>query len=111
MAIGRMRSFIYIVSNQRTKDSAGFGSNDETVLAAVRAYKELKRATEAWTNRAAFANADALFRFRIIPNLTITTDMVIVCDNERYNIVSVEDVRLRGMYIEALVTLVKPSGR
>ena len=110
MSVGRMRSFIYIVSNSRIKDGAGFGTDNETVLASVRAYKEVKRASEAWANRAAFANADALFRFRMIPKLTVTTDMVILCDNERYNIVSVEDVRMRGMYCEVLATKIKPSG-
>ena len=46
----------------------------------------------------------------MIPRLTVTTDMVILCDNERYNIVSVEDIRLRGMYIEVLASKIMPSG-
>jgi len=90
---------------------AGFGKDSETIIASVRAYKEIKRGNEAWKNRAAFSSADVLFRLRIIPNLTVTTDMVILCDNERYNILSVEDVRGRGRYLEILASKTKPSGR
>ncbi len=57
-----------------------------------------------------FSQASALFRFRRIPNLEITTDLVLVCSDGRYNIVSVEDVKGRGMYIEALAEKVKSSG-
>ena len=110
MSFGNMRSFMYIVSNSPTKDSAGFVTNNEVRLASVRAYKEVKRANETWKNRAAFSTADTLFRFRKIPQLNITTAMSIICDDERYNILSVEDVRGRGMYIEVLATKVHPSG-
>ena len=110
MSFGKMRSFIYIASNLPTKDTQGFVTNTDTILASVRAYKEERHGNASWKNRAAFSSATALFRFRKIPSLTVTTDMGILCDCERYNIVSVEDVRGRGMYIEALCELMKPSG-
>jgi head-tail adaptor len=90
------------MSAEPTKDSEGFVTNTGKSLVSVRAYKETKHASEAWKNRAAFSTAAALFRFRMIPGLTITTDMFIICDDERYNIVSVEDVKGRGMYVEVL---------
>ena len=49
-----------------------------------------------------FSEATDLFRFRIIPGVTITTDHFLLCGNERFDIVSVEDVKGRGMYIEVL---------
>ena len=111
MSFGKMRSFIKIVSKGRVKDSEGFASTvGDTTLASVRACKEVKRGSEAWKNRAAFSNSDVLFRFRKIPGLDIATDMCILCDGERYNITSVEDVRGRGMYLEVLAVSVKPSG-
>jgi hypothetical protein len=36
--------------------------------------------------------------------------MVIVCTDGRYQITSVEDVKGKGMYVEALAKEVKPSG-
>ncbi len=51
---------------------------------------------------AAFSEATALFRFRKIPGVEITTALYIACDSERYRIVSAEDVRGRGMYVEVL---------
>ena len=110
MSFGKMRSFIYITSNSPTMDAQGFAANNEIVLASTRAYKEERHGNESWKNRAAFSTATDLFRFRKIPSLTITTAMGILCGDERYNIVNVEDVRGRGMYIEVLATKVQPSG-
>ena len=109
MSIGRMNSFIQIASNEPSKDSEGFVTNVNNILTSVRAYREEKHASEAWKNRAAFSAATTLFRFRKIPGLTITTSMFIVCGDERYNIVSAEDVKGRGMYVEALVTIISPT--
>ena len=105
-----MRSFIYIVSNFPTQDNAGFVTNNDTVLASVRACKEERHGNESWKNRAAFTKATCLFLFRKIPGLTVDTTHAIICGDDRYNIVSAEDVRGRGMYIEALCEIITPSG-
>lgn len=39
----------------------------------------------------------------------ITTDQFIICDDCRYDIVSVEDVKGRGMYIEVLAKRSEPT--
>ena len=41
-------------------------------------------------------------RFRKIPNVEIKTSLFIICGDEQYRIISAEDVRGRGMYIEVL---------
>ena len=66
--------------------------------------------SEKWANRAAFSEATDLFRFRRIPVLTITTAMVIVSKDSRFEITSIEDVKGRGMYIEVLAKEVISSG-
>ena len=104
-----MRHFIEILSTESQKDSHGFTTSTDTVLAKIRAYKETRHGNTAWRNRAAFSNANALFRFRTIPRITITTAMFIRSDDERYNIISVEDIRGRSMYVEVLAELVTPS--
>ena len=50
-----------------------------------------------------------LFRFRCIPGLTVTTDHFLIYDDCRYDIVSVEDVKGRGMYIEVLAKKEVPT--
>ncbi len=102
MSFGKMNTFIDLISVERTKDSEGFGKSKDTILASVRAYKEDRHGNEKWTNRAAFSEATALFRFRRIPDVEVSTNMVIVCNDGRYEITNVEDVKGRGMYIEAL---------
>ena len=110
MAYGKMNTFIDIISTQPVKDSEGFVTKGDTVLASVRAYKENKHGSERWANMAAFSEATALFRFRKIPGVTVDATLVITDADGRYNIVNVDDVRGRGMYVEVLAEEVKPSG-
>ena len=102
MSYGKMNSFMDIVLPTTIKDEEGFTTQGDSVLASVRAYREGRHGTQKWANRAAFSEATDLFRFRTIPGLSVTTAMAIVCDNERYDITSVEDVSGRGMYVEVL---------
>ncbi len=105
MSFGSMNVFIEILSTLVSTDSEGFSIGGDTVLANIRAYKEERHGNEKWSNRASFSNATALFRFRTIPGLTVTNKHTIVCDGDRYNIISVEDIKGRRMYIEILASL------
>ena len=109
MSYGKMNCFIDILSTQPIKDSEGFVTTGDVVLASVRAYKENKHGSGRWANRAAFSEATALFRFRLIPNVSIDTSLHIADVDGRYNILSAEDVRGRGMYIECLCERIEGS--
>lgn len=109
MSFGKMNEFIELLRTVTRTDAEGFGVTEEEVLASVRAYREPRNASQRWVNRAAFSDATDLFRFRVIPGVVVTTSMVIVCAGGRYDIVSVEDVRGRGMYIEVLAKKVTAS--
>lgn len=104
-----MNTFIDIISTAPIKDSEGFVIKGDTILATIRAYKEDKHGNERWANMATFSNASSLFRFRKIPELDITTEMIITCFDGRYQILSVENVRGRGMYIEVLAEKLESS--
>ncbi len=110
MSLGRMNENIEIVREENIKDGDGFAEKTDAVLASVRAYREGRHGSEKWANRAVFSKATDLFRFRKIPGLTVSTDMIIVCGAHRFEITSVEDVHGRGMYVEALCEEVKPGG-
>jgi hypothetical protein len=101
MAI-KLNTFIDIISTEPTKDAEGFVTRGDAVLASVRAYFEPKNSTEKWSNMAAFSTVNALFRFRRIPGVVVIPSFIIVCESGRYRIISVEDVRGRGMYVEVL---------
>ena len=107
MSYGKMNSFMEIVLPTTIKDEEGFTTQGDSVLASIRAYREGRHGTQKWANRAAFSEATDLFRFRTIPGLSVTTAMAIVCDNERYDITSVEDVSGRSMYVEVLAIKVE----
>ena len=102
MSLGKINTFIDIISTAPTKDTEGFVTTGDNILASVRAYIEERRGNEKWANMAAFSTANVLFRFRKIPGLIIDTTLFITCENGRYRIISVEDVRGRGMYVEVL---------
>jgi hypothetical protein len=106
----KFNTFIDIISTIPTKDSEGFAVKGDNILASVRSYFEPKNLTEKWANSATFSKVNALFRFRYIPGLPITPDMVIVSDTGRYKIISVEDVKQRHMYIETLCEKTEGSG-
>ena len=110
MSYGKMKDFLEIVSMQTGTDEDGFALTTEATVAKVRGYREVKHGNTEWANRASFSDATDLFRFRAVPNVEIRTGMFVLCDNHRFEITSVEDVKGRGMYIEVLGKEVIPSG-
>ena len=110
MSFGCMNTLIEIVKERHSLDADGFATASPVVLATVRAYRETKHAKETQTNHTAFATATDFFRFRTIPYFTLTTDMIILCENERFEILSVEDMKNRRMYYEVLAKKVQASG-
>lgn len=110
MSFGKMNTFIDLIEKLTVKNPEGFSTEIDNIVASVRAYREGRHGTESWTNRAAFSEATDLFRFRRIPGVTVTTAMLVVNDGGRFEITSVEDVKGRGMYVEALAKEVKPGG-
>ena len=110
MSYGKMNTFIDIIERVTMKDHEGFKTEVDNIIASVKAYREGRHGNEKWANRATFSEATDLFRFRRIPNVTVTTAMVVVNQDGRFEITSVEDVKGRGMYLEVLAKEVKPSG-
>ena len=111
MSFGKMNRCIDIKEKRPVVDEEGFRSMELFTVATVRAYREGRHGSERWANRASFTDATDLFRFRVVPNLEVTTDMVILCDARIFEITSGEDVKGRGMYIEVLAREVHPSGQ
>lgn len=106
MSFAKMNTFVQLVQIQNIKDNEGFSTDKDEVIAEFRAYFEPKHGSEKWVNRAELFSATALFQFRKIPNTTIATDMVLVCDYGRFEITSIEDVKGKGMYIEVMAKVV-----
>ena len=73
-----MNTFISIVEKQFTQDDQGFKTETDVTVAEVRAYREGRHGSEKWANMASFSTATDLFQFRVIPGVTVTTDMRIL---------------------------------
>jgi hypothetical protein len=111
MSYGKMNSFIDIVSASPAKDAEGFAVTEDITVASVRAYKEERHGNERWANMSAYSLATAMFRFRKIPEVEVPTSHLIICGARRYRIISAEDVRGRGMYIEAITEVLEGTVR
>ena len=109
MSFGRMNTLISITREVVMKDVEGFATKTDEVIASVFAYREGRHGSQKWVNRATFSEATDLFRFRVIPGLTVTTANVIQCGDDHFEITSVEDVKGRGMYLEVLAKKVIPD--
>ena len=57
MSFGKMNTFAEITEIRNVKDSEGFSSKRETVLAFIRVYREGRHGSERWANLAAFSEA------------------------------------------------------
>ncbi len=107
--LGSMNKKAKIVKLVSLKDNEGFTSQVEETIADIRCYKEGRHGSERWANLAAFSEATDLFRFRRIPDTKITEEMFIVYEDERYDILSVENIKGRGMYLEVLARVHRSS--
>lgn len=109
MSFGKMNGFADIVETRQVKDSEGFTHSENEVLASIRVYREGRHGSQRWANLAAFSEATDLFRFRCILGLTVTTDQFLITEDGRFDIISVENVKGRGMYIEVLAKKEGPT--
>ena len=107
--LGSMNKKAKIVRHASLKDSEGFTTEVEETIAEIRCYTEGRHGSERWANLAAFSEATDLFRFRRIPNVKITEEMFIIFEDEKYDILSVENIKGRGMYIEVLARVHRSS--
>lgn len=106
-SLGSMTEHVDLIAPVVVKDSAGFASTRDEVVASVRAYIEVRHASGAWVNRAAYSKADVLFRIRTIPGLRVSEAMEVACAQGRYVIDAVEYI---GRYIEILAHRIEPEG-
>jgi hypothetical protein len=108
MSFGKMQALVTIIRVHHEKDADGFAQPRDEVLACVRAYHEQRHGNVKWANRAAFSEATALFRFRVIPGVTVEPLYIIVCGLKRYEVLSAEV--LNKMYNEILAREVNALG-
>ena len=98
-----------MMEKETIRNGESFKTEQDTIIAGVRAYREGSHGSEKWANRAAFSDATHLFRFRCIPGVKITTAMTMVCNDGRFDRTSVENVKGKGMYVEVLAEEIIPS--
>ena len=105
--LGKMSGHIDLIQPMVTKDAAGFATTRDEVIASVRAYMEVRHASPAWVNRAAYTKADLLFRIRAIPGVKITEAMQISSARGRCVIDAVEPI---GRYLQILAHRTEAEG-
>ena len=109
MSFGKMNGLALIKRHYKEKDSDGFKNDTDLVVASIHCYREGRHGSKRWVNLASFTDATDLFRFRVIPNLKVTTDYVLEYEGEVFKILSVENVKGKGMYVEVLAKKVESA--
>ena len=104
-----MNDFIEIIERRGTTDDEAFSSDQDIVLASIRAEKSYTGMNEASKDDATFVTQTAVFRFRCIPGLRVEPSQFITDAAGRYNITAVDDVSGRGMYLVVTAQLVTAS--
>jgi len=104
-----MNDFIDIIERRGTTDDEAFSSDQDIVLASVRAEKSYTGMNEASKDDATFATQTAVFRFRCIPGLRVEPSQFIIDVAGRYNTTAVDDVSGHGMYLVVTAQLVTAS--
>lgn len=106
----KLTHFIELFRVEQGTDEDGFPVERDELLVSVRAYREDRYGSEMWKNRSLFSKATVLFRIRSIPSIALDTRCVVVTEDGRYNILSVEDIRHKGLYWEILAEKVDTEG-
>lgn len=109
MGLGLMNKKAELCIEEGIIDSEGFSGRTVRVISNIRVFMEERHGSERWANLAAFSEATHLFRFRIIPGTEVKTSHFIRMNSKRYDIISVENIKGRGMYVEVLAKKVEPS--
>ena len=109
MSVGLMNKRAKLIRATSIIDSEGFTSHVVETIAEIRVYVEGRHGSEQWANLAAFSEATDLFRFRKIPKIKVTTELFLEYNDETYNILSVENVKGKDMYIEVLAKRVEST--
>ena len=104
-----MNGFAVIKKIYKEQDDEGFRKDTELIIATARCYREGRHGSLRWANLATFSEATDLFRMRVIPDVKVTTDYVLDFERERFQILSVENVKGRGMYLEILAKKVEST--
>lgn len=109
MGLGLMNKKAQLCIESESVDTEGFNCKTVAIVAELRVFVEGRHGSERWANLAAFTEATELFRFRKSPRINVTTKHYIVCEGRRYDILSVENIKGRNMYIEVLAKKVEAS--
>lgn len=102
MSLGQLKIPIEIYETSVITDDEGFAVKVEKLILKTKAYREERHGSESWKNRASFSSATTLFRIRRNPAIKVTSEHFILLDGEYYNIISVDDIKDNGMYLEIL---------
>ena len=100
MSFGKMNKTITIFAPTYLKDKDAFTTTILTPVVTRRAYVEYKNLTERWANKSILKDAECVITFRFIDG--ITNDCAIKIDEQMFDIISVENVRGKGFYIQVV---------
>jgi len=106
----KLNHFIELFRVEQETDPDGFPVERDVFLASVRAYREDRYGSETWKNRSLFRQQRRFLESGEFPASHSIPRCVVVTEDGRHNILSVEDIRRKGLYWEILAERVDTEG-
>lgn len=100
---------VEVYKKEITSDLEGFTRKNKVSLGFTRMSREGRHGSQMWANYATFSEATDLFKCRRDPNIEITTSCFLLVDGVEYDILSVENVKGKGLYLEILAKRTEAS--
>lgn len=106
MSYGKMNNQITFIQKVKSKDNDGFAVFENKKIGMARAYVQEKNSTEKWANKTILNDASAIFTIRFDKTLKIDRTMMIEFNGDLYEIINIENIRQKNMYVEIIGKLV-----
>lgn len=111
MALGSLRHKVTFFRPITKRDTEGFSSTEVQNIYETRAMVETLHFSERWLNQARFLDATIRLVIRKPKSVSLKQGDTFSFQGARYEILSIEDVALRGRFLEIMGKDVRTSGR
>jgi len=102
LRLGKFTGSVTILQKVRTKDAEGFTSQTLNVVSTVRCYHEGREGKLLQANLATFTEATDLFQIAKPADFTLSRAYVLECGGKRYEILSVDPLKGRDLYLQVI---------
>ncbi|MBQ3265066.1 MAG: head-tail adaptor protein [Ruminococcus sp.] len=111
LRLGKFTSNLTILQKVKKQDDDGFTSQTETAVATVPCYHERRDASTRWDHLTTFAEVTDLFQIKKLPEVELSRSYLIEHGGDRFEILYIEPIKGRGVYLQILARCISGAVR